>query len=160
LKAQGGARHLVTPRVLLFLQRAGQWLFIEGASHKWWAGKMNGIGGSVEAGETILEAATRETREETGLAPEALRLAAIIHVIGEPAVLLFVFLGDLADGELHPCDEGTFHWFSRAALDDPALPLMPDLPFLLPRLWACRPGAPPLHLLYDFSSGELEVRGG
>jgi ADP-ribose pyrophosphatase YjhB (NUDIX family) len=160
LKAQGGARHLVTPRVLLFLQRAGQWLFIEGAPHKWWAGKMNGVGGSVEAGETILEAATRETSEETGLHPEALELAAIIHVSGEPAVLLFVFLGDLPEGELQPCDEGTFHWLSHAALEDSSLSLMPDLPLLLPRLWARQAGDPPLHLLYDFTSGELDVRGG
>ena len=34
---------------------------------KWQAGKLNGIGGKIEAGETALQAMDRETEEEVGL---------------------------------------------------------------------------------------------
>ncbi|MDQ4076097.1 MAG: NUDIX domain-containing protein [Chloroflexota bacterium] len=145
--------HLVTPRTLLFLERGGRWLFIQGAEHKWWAGRLNGVGGSVEADEGIRRAAMREAEEETGLRPIDLELAAIVHVLGDPAVLLFVFLGRLPVGALRPCDEGTFRWLSREEISDPSLPLMPDLPFLLPRLWAREPGSEPLFFHFDFSDG-------
>lgn len=153
MKKQGIARHLVTPRTLLFLEREGKWLFIKAAPHKWWAGKLNGIGGSVEAGEDIFSSALREAQEESGLRPEQLDLAAITHIVSDPAVLLFVFLGTLPPGELRPCDEGSFHWFSQQELADLDLPLMADLPFLLPRLWTWQPGKQPLYLLYDFADG-------
>lgn len=159
MKQQGSARHVVTPRTLLFLERGGEWLFIQGAGHKWWAGRLNGIGGSVEPGEGILAAARREAEEETGLTPTALHLAAIVHVMSDPAVLLFVFVGTLPAGELAPCEEGTFHWFPRAALNDANLPLMPDLPALLSRLWAWQPGQPPLSLLLDLTDGLRVVEG-
>ncbi len=153
LTRQGVPHHVATPRTLLFLERAGRWLFIEGAAHKWWAGSLNGIGGGVEAGEGILAGARRETIEETGLEPAALSLAAIVHVIGEPAVLLFVFLGTLPPGELRPCDEGTFRWLRPEEIAEPTLPLMPDLPFLLPRLWARPPHEEALFFVFDFSQG-------
>lgn len=144
MSSQGRARHLATPRTLLFLERAGQWLFIQGAPHKWWAGRLNGIGGSVEAGEDILSAALREAEEESGLLPQALELAAIVHVAAAPAVMLFIFVGTLPPGALHACDEGEFHWLSREMIAAGELPLMPDLPQLLPRLWARQAGAAPL----------------
>ena len=153
MQNQGSARYLVTPRVLLFLQRGGRWLFIEGAAHKWWAGRLNGIGGSVEADEGILAAARRECLEETGLAAGALRLAAIAHVLSAPPVLLFVFVGTLPDGALSPCDEGTFHWLSAAEAMAGEWPLMGDLPQLLPRLWA-HDGAHPLLLTITFPAGQ------
>nr|MBA3533106.1 NUDIX domain-containing protein [Ardenticatenales bacterium] len=149
LSRQGSAHHLATPRTLLFLERAGEWLLIEGAAHKWWAGKLNGIGGSVEAGEDIRTAARRECQEETGFLPRTLDLAALIHVVADPSVLLFVFVGELPAGELAVCEEGTFRWFTQEALTDPTLPLMPDLPFLLPRLWAREPDTEPLYFLFD-----------
>ena len=151
MKQQGVARHLVTPRTLLFLQREGRWLFIEGAAHKWWAGRLNGIGGSVEADEDVLSAARRECEEETGLRPTALQLAAIIHVRSEPPVMLFSFTGALPPGALQPCDEGTFRWLPAEAIHDDSLPFMPDLPFLLPRLWARHPSDPPLFFRFRFS---------
>ena len=151
MQRQGSARHLVTPRVLLFLQRGERWLFIEGAARKWWAGRLNGIGGSVEADEGILEAARRECREETGLDAEGLRLAALIHVLSAPPVLLFAFLGALPEGDLADCDEGTFHWLRAEEAMSGALPLMADLPLLLPRLWALPEGAPPLLLTLRFA---------
>jgi 8-oxo-dGTP diphosphatase len=159
VRSQGAARHVVTPRVLLFVQREGRWLFIEGAPHKWWAGKVNGIGGSVEAGEDVLSAARREAEEETGLHPETLYLAAVIHTVSEPSVMLFVFVGTLPPGKVRPCDEGTFHWFSQEALLGGEMALMPDLPFLLPRLWSWEPGSEPMFFLFDFTDGFVASEG-
>jgi 8-oxo-dGTP diphosphatase len=151
MRKQGEARHLATPRVLLFLERDGRWLLIRGAGGKWWAGRWNGLGGSVEPGENILAAARRETREETGLEPERLELAAVGHVSADPPVLLFVFVfrGTLPPGEIGETGEGTLRWFTRAELEDPALPLMPDLPVLLPRILSRPAGASPFYFSGD-----------
>ena len=147
MRKQGAARHLVTPRTLLFLERDGLCLFLEGAAHKWFAGLRNGVGGSVEPGEDVRSAALREAEEETGLAPVDVELAAISHVVADPPVLLFVFTGRLPAGDLRPTPEGTFVWLTRdEALDAARARLVPDLPVLLPQIWSRPPGAPPLYL--------------
>ena len=153
MKSQGNAKILVTPRVLLFLQRDGKWLFIEGASHKWWAGKVNGIGGSVEPGEDVLTAARRETEEETGLPPTALDLAAVVSVVSEPQVILFVFVGQLEAGELQSSPEGELRWLTVEQLEEPTLATFEDFPFLWERLKAYESGKPPRYLVFDYSDG-------
>jgi len=62
-------RYAVVPRVLIFPFSAdGKVLLLSGAPHKRiWAGLWNGIGGHIEAGESVLTAARRELCEETGL---------------------------------------------------------------------------------------------
>lgn len=153
MQQQGNARFQPTPRVLLFLQRDGKYLFIEGTPRKWWAGKLNGIGGSVEAGETIIEAARRETREETGLEPQSLHLAAIVTVVSDPPVLLFVYTGTLVEGELQETDEGTFRWLTETALETPDLPTFEDFPFLWARIKHTQQGDAPRYLRFDYREG-------
>jgi len=111
-------------RVLVILhKRTGLWL---------------PIGGEMEAGETPLESAVRELREETGLAgtypilddhcegvPPGY-LGYEEHVTGVKGLHMnFVFVADIPAGvEVTPCDEYTAHrWIDRAeleALDSPA----------------------------------------
>jgi 8-oxo-dGTP pyrophosphatase MutT (NUDIX family) len=144
---QGAARHLATPRTLVFLRRHGRRLFLEGGPRKWFAGQLNGVGGSVEAGEDVLAAALREATEETGLAPVSLELAAVVHVMAEPVVMLFVFTGTLPEGKLVESDEGRLLWLTDDELRFAKARLVPDLVDLLPRLDARRPGDPPLFLV-------------
>lgn len=59
----------------LFAPDRARVLLIRKRRPAWQAGKLNGIGGKVEPGEPLAEAAAREFREETGLdlAPSAFR---------------------------------------------------------------------------------------
>lgn len=131
MERQGTAKVLVTPRVVVFASRDGRTLFLEGGPRKWFAGKLNGLGGSVERGESPLAAARRELTEECGLAPETLRLGAIRNLDTDPPVLLFVFEATLPPGDLVPCDEGRLVWLTDAEISDPATPLLPDVRGLL-----------------------------
>lgn len=154
-----GSRYSVVPRVLCFLRSGDEVLLLRGAPGKrLWAGRYNGIGGHVERGEDPLQAARREIREETGLDMADLRLAGIVHVCLSqgPGVLLFVFTGEVPSREVVPSAEGTPEWVLPEAVAD--LPVVEDLPLLLPRVLAVFAGAPPFFArsYYD-AEGRLRV---
>jgi 8-oxo-dGTP pyrophosphatase MutT (NUDIX family) len=119
-------------RVLVILhKRTGHWL---------------PIGGEMEAGETPIEAAARELREETALVGSFRPLVG--HCEGVPAGYIgyeehltgvkglhmnFVFVADIAEGdEVTPCDEYTDHrWVDRDELENlPAPGNVRDFGFL------------------------------
>ena len=77
-------------------------------------------------------------------ASSALRLAAVVHTIEDPPVLILVCVGRLAAGELQPTDEGEHVWLPAAALDDADQPFVPDLRSLFPRVTEHAAGEPPL----------------
>jgi 8-oxo-dGTP diphosphatase len=130
------ARYTVVPRTLSFILFGNRVLLLRGAADKsLGAGKLNGVGGHVEAGEGILTSARREIREETGLATDDLSLRAIIHISephGDPGVLLFVFVGRSDSLEVHASREGSLAWYDLDEL--PSDELVDDLPMLLPRI--------------------------
>jgi 8-oxo-dGTP diphosphatase len=136
-------RYLLIPRVLVFVRRGDKVLLIKGAPTKrLWAGKYNGVGGHVEAGEDLLSAARREFLEETGLIAELFLCGTVIVDTGDnPGVAVYVYYGDCPDGTPVPGDEGTLEWveMEKAA----SLPCVEDIPPLIDLLRGIKAGDPP-----------------
>jgi 8-oxo-dGTP diphosphatase len=117
-------------------------------------GLWNGVGGHVEAGEGIREAAQRELREEAGLEPADLRLRGVIHEVGlagHPYVV-FVFAGESAGRELAPRRGLELAWHPLSRLGE--LPLVPDVPLLLDHLFE---EGEPVFLVQRFEGGDNPV---
>jgi 8-oxo-dGTP diphosphatase len=152
-------RYQVIPRVLIFLRHGDDVLLIKGAANKRiWANRYNGVGGHVEAGEDVLAAARREASEETGLAADNLRLAAVVNVdAGDPTtgIMLFVFTGWSESRATVASVEGELEWVHTAAIN--TLPLVEDLPWLLPHVLALPPSAPPLFVHYSYDQADRLV---
>jgi 8-oxo-dGTP diphosphatase len=156
-------RYQIIPRVLIFITRGREVLLIKGAPEKQlWANLYNGVGGHVEQGENVLSAAYRELQEETGITEVSLLLTAIIAIdTGErTGIGLYVFRGSLDEEsvvELKPSTEGTLEWIHQ--FDMVSIPLVEDLPILIPRVLAHKAGDQPLYASYSYSSeGKLQIQ--
>jgi 8-oxo-dGTP pyrophosphatase MutT (NUDIX family) len=120
--------------VAVYARRGDRVLVIEHRRLKTWLP----IGGELEAGETPLDAAARELREETGLVGRFGPLSGACdgvpwgylgyeeHDAGSKGLHMnFVFVADVQDDiDVVPCDEFLEHrWIDRAALDELESPL-------------------------------------
>lgn len=159
-------RYQVIPRTLIFVISSNpetgsqEVLLIQGASTKrLWANKFNGLGGHVEAHESVYEAAAREVQEEAGLALTEFDLRGVINIdVGpeRPGVILFVFCASTATRSVRASAEGTLQWVPTDELA--AYPLVDDLVHLLPRVLA---DGPPLFGHYSpLPDGTLRYRLG
>ena len=136
------ARPLRTAYTLVFLYRPDGRVLLLHRTHPPNAGRLNGVGGGIEAGEDVLLAAAREVREEVGLAVEPqLGLVLTLWEAGRtaqglPPILLYVCRTDVAAAAAAQvpasCPEGALSWVDPAALDD--LDVVPNLRVLLPLL--------------------------
>lgn len=129
-------RWLVIPRTLCFIRHGDDVLLLKRGMHKRvYPGRYNGVGGHLERDEDPLTGAIREMQEETGLSVEDVRLRGIIHVDagGANGIIVFVFTARATTRELITTDEGTLEWVPLKRASE--LPLVEDLPALLPRLF-------------------------
>jgi len=96
---------------LCFIVRDGRILLIR-KKRGLGAGKINGPGGRLEPGETALQAAIRETREEIGVTPMGLEEVGELYFqfVDEYKLHVTVFVAGGCEGELVETDEATPIW--------------------------------------------------
>lgn len=152
---ESGARKAI-PAVLVYGRSAGRVLMIRrgaeagGRADDYHSGKWNGLGGKLEPGESPLEAARREFREESGIdLPEgAFRALGVIHFPNFKAHknedwIVYLFSAEVPSeraGALRPqSEEGSLHWIASAEVA--ALPLWPGDSLFLPLALAGKPVA-------------------
>lgn len=127
-------RYQVVPRTLIFLfDDKERVLLLKGSPQKrLWADLFNGIGGHIEKGEDVLEAAYRELDEETDITNVFLQLCGqiMIDVSETVGVAIFIFRGTCTTTNYEASTEGSLAWIPLAALDD--FPVVEDLPRLIP----------------------------
>jgi len=161
-KAQGAdditGRWLTIPRTLCFITHGDDVLLIKRAMHKRvWPGLYDGVGGHIERDEDPLTGAIREVQEETGLNVTNVRFRGIIHVDAGAAtgIMVFVFSAETASRDVITSDEGTLEWVRRDQFGD--LPLVEDLPVLIPLIFDGDDNAPPFwaHTSYDENDDQI-----
>lgn len=117
------------PGVLALVVRDGRVLMVQRAKEPD-RGKWGFPGGLIEIGETVIAAALRELREETGLVAEADRVLDVFDVITPDPdgrvryhfVLNVVVCRWISGEALAADDAAAVGWYDLAEIDDPALP--------------------------------------
>ncbi|MEX2162400.1 MAG: NUDIX domain-containing protein [Anaerolineales bacterium] len=156
-QAPDKARYQFIPRVLVFLTRGDEVLLIKrGADRKVFPNLYNGMGGHVERGESVLGAARREVEEESGLTAEGLWLCATVAIDtgdAETGIAMWVFRGE-AVGEPTSSSEGEIAWVPVSRMAE--LPMVEDIPSLLPKVLTMKRGDAPLWGKYSYDeAGKL-----
>jgi 8-oxo-dGTP diphosphatase len=153
-------RYTLIPRALIFATRGGSVLLLKGAPNKRiWANLYNGVGGHIEQSESALEGAHREFLEETGLPLLSPWLAAVITINTgtTPGIGMYVFRGEVGEGEFIPSQEGSLEWVPFSEIH--TLPLVEDLPSLLPKVLGLTRAEQPLFAHYYYDQGQnLQIR--
>jgi len=133
-------RRLVQTSVTCFLHHGDDYLFLKRSPTKRVdPGRLNGVGGRLEPGENYLDAAIRETEEETGykVGIDDVRLSGVVKLEGgyaEDWVMCFFKIkvpdktipkGDESD------EEGTLVWLNKDKILNSEYELVDDLNYCM-----------------------------
>lgn len=122
---------------LVFLRQPGH-ICLAMKKRGFGVGKWNGVGGKLEPGETIQEAAIRETHEEIGVTPTSLEHVAEIAFffthMPQFNQTMHVFMADTWTGEPTETEEMAPRWYPLDQI--PFGQMWPDDPHWLPRVLA------------------------
>ena len=130
----------ISLRTLCLLQRQGQ-VLLGCRKGNFGKGKYSGIGGKVEAGETIEQATVRETAEEVGVEPLGLEPVATL-------TFLFPQMDEPASWNQQVCVFTSYHWRGTPTESEEMAPawfapsqvpydrMWADAPLWLPRVLA------------------------
>ena len=127
-------------------------LLVEKLRPKWQAGRLNGIGGKIEEGETSIAAMRREASEEAGLGHLPWCLRGLMHGRNNGGQMfecyVFCALSQAAFEHEQREDEPLGLYSLEEAL---ARPLVACLEYLLPFVLCCEgtPSAPFMELVYE-----------
>jgi 8-oxo-dGTP diphosphatase len=105
---------------------------IEKTKPEWQAGKLNGVGGKIEPGETSHQAMVREFKEETGV--DALQWTPLISLRASDDATVHFFYATCEDAELQSLTEEKVAWYPVAELLSLRLSvsMIPNLRWLIP----------------------------
>ena len=135
----------------LCLLRDGDRILLAMKKRGFGAGNWNGVGGKLQEGETVEEAALREMKEEIGVTAEhsALEKAAELtfHFKDGTDILVHTFLVNSWNGEPHESEEMAPKWYRIA--DIPFQSMWPDDKHWMPLVLAGKKIAAEFHFTAD-----------
>jgi 8-oxo-dGTP diphosphatase len=113
-------RYQVIPRTLCLIFHENEILLIKASSKKEWEGTYNALGGHIEKGESVIESANREIKEESGLDVTDTKLRGIVHAVNffEKNVMMFVTSSTAKSTEVVNNDEGELTWIKVEEIDN------------------------------------------
>ena len=124
------------PNTTLVLLRNEEQVLLAMKKRGFGIGKYNGVGGKLEPGETIQQAAIRECEEEVGIIPSALKQVAELtfHYDQKPNwdQVVHVFISTEYTGDAIETEEMKPSWFNLA--DIPYDSMWPDDEIWLPKV--------------------------
>lgn len=125
-------------RTLLFLVKDDQ-ILLAMKKRGFGAGKWNGVGGKIEAGESIENALVRECQEEIGVTPKSWKPVAELDFVQDSTtdpwhMYVHAYISDSWEGEPAESEEMAPKWFDVAAI--PYSDMWDDDQYWLPKVLA------------------------